>query len=63
MRSNDLGQCVFPRVETWLRSFREASFVVTDSFHGSVFAILFNRPFVAKLETWYGEVRVSFIDV
>lgn len=36
-----------PSVERWLASFASADFVVTDSFHGCVFSILFNRPFVA----------------
>lgn len=39
--------CVFPSVSAWLRSFMDARFVVTDSFHGCVFSILFNKPFVA----------------
>ncbi|RNF34187.1 polysaccharide pyruvyl transferase family protein [Paracoccus methylarcula] len=34
-------------VEAWLASFHNASFVVTDSFHGVAFSIIFNRPFVA----------------
>lgn len=29
----------------WLGLIIKASFIVTDSFHGSVFSILFNRPF------------------
>lgn len=33
-------------VEDWLDAIREASFVVTDSFYGMCFAILFHRPFV-----------------
>ncbi|SDU82066.1 polysaccharide pyruvyl transferase family protein [Jiangella alkaliphila] len=37
---------VVPPIETWLAAFRDASFVVTDSFHGSVFAILFRKPFI-----------------
>ncbi|WP_053205153.1 polysaccharide pyruvyl transferase family protein [Jiangella muralis] len=41
-----LDSIVVPPVESWLRGFRDASFVVTDSFHGSVFAILFRKPFV-----------------
>lgn len=36
-----------PRVSRWLRSIATADFVVTDSFHGTVFAILFSRPFLA----------------
>lgn len=35
-----------PSVEQWLRGFFDAKFVVTDSFHGCVFSILFNKPFV-----------------
>ncbi|SIS98567.1 polysaccharide pyruvyl transferase family protein [Paracoccus saliphilus] len=34
-------------VEAWLASFHNASYVVTDSFHGVAFSIIFNRPFVA----------------
>lgn len=30
----------------WLESIRNASAVLTNSFHGTVFAILFNRPFL-----------------
>lgn len=33
-------------VELWLEKMYYSEFVVTDSFHGSVFAILFNKPFV-----------------
>lgn len=33
-------------VEEWLACIRDASFVVTDSFHGMVFAIMFNRNFL-----------------
>jgi len=41
------GTAVFPPVSAWLRGFRDSEFVVTDSFHGCVFSILFNRPFIA----------------
>lgn len=36
-----------PPLEQWLRSFNDSDFVVTDSFHGCVFSILFHKPFVA----------------
>lgn len=32
-------------VEQWLRSFMDAEFVVTDSYHGMLFSIIFNKPF------------------
>lgn len=34
-------------VEQWLRSFDEAEFVLTDSFHGCVFSIIFKKQFLA----------------
>ena len=32
-------------VEHWLAGFRDASYVMTDSFHATVFSIIFNKPF------------------
>ncbi|MDE6453242.1 MAG: polysaccharide pyruvyl transferase family protein [Muribaculaceae bacterium] len=37
----------YPSVENWLRKIDEAAMVVTDSFHGTVFSILFEKRFVA----------------
>lgn len=34
-------------VEQWLRSFDDAEFVLTDSFHGCVFSIVFGKQFLA----------------
>lgn len=42
---NILG-CVFAPVEDWLKGFRDCDFVITDSFHGTVFSIIFNKPFI-----------------
>ncbi len=41
------NDCIFPPVTQWLRGFMDAEFVITDSFHGTVFAIIFNKPFLA----------------
>lgn len=38
--------CTFPPVTQWLRGFMDAEFVVCDSFHGAVFSIIFNKPFI-----------------
>jgi len=35
-----------PSIEEWLYHFREADFVVTDSFHGTVFSLLFSKQFI-----------------
>ena len=37
---------ILPPVEQWLKGFYESEFVLTDSFHGCVFSILFNKPFI-----------------
>jgi len=33
-------------IENWLSNIQKASFVVTNSFHGAVFSIIFNTPFL-----------------
>jgi hypothetical protein len=40
-----LEDCVYPSVTAWLRAFIDAEMVITDSFHGCVFSIIFNKPF------------------
>lgn len=44
---NNINDFVFPNPAAWLRGFQDAKFVVTDSFHGTVFSILHNIPFIA----------------
>lgn len=36
---------IMPSVEEWLSLFANADFILTDSFHGTVFSIIFNKPF------------------
>lgn len=36
-----------PTVQDWLRLYRDADYVVTNSFHGTVFAILMQKKFIA----------------
>lgn len=45
--AKDPESYVFPRVESWIECFQKSDFVVTDSFHGCVFSIIFNKPFIA----------------
>lgn len=37
---------VVPPVDDWICGIKNSQFVVTDSFHGTVFSILFNKPFI-----------------
>ncbi len=41
-----LRECLPLAVPQWLRALGEAECVVTDSFHGCVFSMLFHKPFV-----------------
>ena len=61
---NNVPECVFPSVSRWLAGFRDAQFVVTDSFHGTVFSIIFNKPFVAILNSERGASRfISLLSI
>ena len=35
-----------PRIEDWLLGLKNAKVVITDSFHGAVFSIIFNTRFI-----------------
>ena len=45
-------------VEQWLATFKNASIVVTDSFHGTVFSILFGREFYTLCNPHRGNTRM-----
>lgn len=47
----------FPPIEAWLKSFNDADFIITDSFHGTVFSIIFNKPFIAICNKDRGSAR------
>ena len=52
---------LLPPVEDWLSAFLDAEFIVTDSFHGCVFSILFNKPFVVYGNEERGMARFKSI--
>lgn len=35
-----------PTVGKWLKAFKDADFVFTDSYHGCIFSIIFRKPFI-----------------
>lgn len=45
-------------VEDWLESIKDAAIVITDSFHGCVFSILFKKKFVACENSSGGNTRI-----
>ena len=44
-------------IEEWLAMFRDASFIITDSFHGTIFSIIFNKPFFSLTNEVRGNSR------
>ena len=48
---------VYPPVTRWIRSVMDSKMVLTDSFHGCVFSILFNRPFWVLINNKRGSTR------
>lgn len=55
----ELENYLLPSPERWLAAFRDAEFVVTDSFHGAVFSIIFNKPFVVVMNKERGAARFT----
>ncbi|TJJ59400.1 polysaccharide pyruvyl transferase family protein [Escherichia coli] len=43
---NILGKGKNYSIEEWVLAFKKATYIVTDSFHGMVFSILFNKNFI-----------------
>lgn len=44
-------------VEQWLRSFMDSEYVITDSYHGFVFSLIFNKPFYLLYNERRGNIR------
>ncbi|PKH80807.1 polysaccharide pyruvyl transferase family protein [Psychrobacter sp. 4Bb] len=57
LSSNNLEDYKLPAVQDWLASFANAEFVLTDSFHGMVFSIVFGKPFLVIVNEKRGSAR------
>ncbi len=55
---DNIDDYVIPSPYKWLSALRDAEFVVTDSFHGVVFSIIFNKPFVVMMKEISGKARI-----
>lgn len=49
----------FTSIQDWLSAFENADFVITDSYHGSIFSIIFQRPFLTLLNSQRGLGRFT----
>jgi|SRR5690625_67380 len=56
-----LEELIIPPLEGWLQGFRDAEFVITDSFHGTVFSIINKKPFIALVNVERGASRFESI--
>ena len=55
---------IAPSIEKWLGGFAKSEFVIVDSFHAMVFAILFNVPFIVVANAARGLARfTSLLDL
>jgi hypothetical protein len=50
---------ILPPVEQWLKNFRDAELVVTDSFHGTAFSIINNTSFIVVENASSGITRLD----
>lgn len=57
LKEYNLDDYIMPPVEDWLASFANAEFVLTDSFHGMVFSIIFEKPFLVIVNKERGAAR------
>lgn len=60
-RNNKTGKKLedlrYPSLEGWIKAFDQADFVVTNSFHGTVFSIIFEKPFITIVNKERGASR------
>lgn len=49
-------------IEQWLAHFRDAEIILTDSFHGSCFSVIFNKRFFTIGNILRGKARFSVLD-
>lgn len=47
----------WPSIESWLSYIRYADYVITDSFHGSIFSLIYQKPFITIINNQRGNSR------
>lgn len=54
-----LNECIYPSISCWLKGFSEAKYIITDSFHASVFSIIFHKQFYVMNDNIGGASRIN----
>lgn len=57
--SKEIEERKQPSLESWLRGFYDAEFIVTDSFHACVFSIIFHKNFIVIANEGRGLSRIQ----
>lgn len=47
LSAENIKEFIFPPVEEWINGFMSAEYIITDSFHGTLFSIIFNKKFIS----------------
>lgn len=58
--SETLNEPILPfneSCESFIQIFNNAKYIITDSYHGSVFSLIFNKPFICLRNEWRGNDR------
>lgn len=53
----DILDYAYPTVGDWIKGFIDADFIITDSYHGTVFSIIFNKKFITIANRKRGAAR------
>lgn len=56
-QTNSVEDCIMPDPRDWLAGFANSNYVITDSFHGVVFSIIFKKPFICISNEGRGSAR------
>ncbi len=59
--AHQMGEEIYPDIPGWIQHIRDAELVVTDSFHGSAFSILFGKKLVIFPKKDY-DARLDMLD-
>jgi len=59
LQGKDHENFLYPSVQEWLEAFMTSDFIITDSFHGTVFSIIFNVPFLVIANVQRGAERIT----
>lgn len=57
--TKDINRCVYDSVPNWLFKISRSNFVITDSFHGVAFSVIFNKQFCVIANEKRGQSRIE----